>query len=278
VRLQDFDFHITMALRNLAQVRRFMSKYCASLSTSASAVPLPKIAVVLSGCGVYDGSEAAETTSMLIHLSKAKVPVAVFAPNKQQAHVINHVNGEPMENELRDVMEEGARFVRGNVNDLSLLSANIFDGVLFPGGFGAAKNLCTYAIDGKNMKVDEIVKRVILDFHDNGRPIGMCCIASVLAAKLIPGCEVTLGQEANTDGKWPHNSAVQAVKEMGAVHVNKEANEVHVDNKNKLVTTPALLCDTDLHEVFTGIGRMIDQVIELATHNIATENLQPDLI
>ena len=41
----------------------------------------------------------------------------------------------------RNVLVESARIARGNISPLSTLSATSYDAVVFPGGFGAAKNL-----------------------------------------------------------------------------------------------------------------------------------------
>ncbi|KAK3764176.1 hypothetical protein RRG08_044105 [Elysia crispata] len=227
-------------------------------------VPLQKnVAVVLSGSGVYDGSDVHEASAVLVHLSRAGVDVSMFAPDKPQVHTINHLKGEPTESE-RNVLEESARIARSKIEPLSNLKAVGFDAVIFPGGFGAAKNLSSFYIDGPSMNVDEGVKRVLKEFHIAKKPIGLCCIAPVLAAKVISGCEVTVGSDKEEDGKWPYCAAAGAVEAMGAKHVIKSVNESHVDITNKIVTTPAFMCDTAVHVIFDGIGTMINGVLKLA--------------
>ncbi|KAK3593095.1 hypothetical protein CHS0354_038138 [Potamilus streckersoni] len=221
----------------------------------------PKVAVVLSGCGVYDGSEIHESSAILVHLSRAQADTTMFAPNIQQMHTIDHMKGEPMEPD-RNVLIESARIARGKVKDLAELHAELYDAVIFPGGFGAAKNLSTFAIDGTNMKINGEVERVLREFHVARKPIGLCCIAPVLAAKVIHGCEVTVGKDKD-EGRWPYGGTVEAVQKLGAINVPLEVDQHHVDKKNKIVTTPAFMCETAFHHIFDGIGKMVDGVLKL---------------
>ncbi|XDB47089.1 hypothetical protein AB1E18_000705 [Capra hircus] len=184
--------------------------------------PGPRVAVVLSGCGVYDGTELHEASSIL--------------------------------GETRNVLTESARIARGKITDLAKLTAINHDAAIFPGGFGAAKNLSTFAVDGGTCKVNRDVERVLKEFHQAGKPIGLCCIAPVLAAKVLRGVEVTVGHEQEEGGKWPHAGTAEVIKALGAKHCVMGA---HVDQKNKVVTTPAFMCDTALHHIHDGIGAMV---------------------
>ncbi|XP_076724999.2 glutamine amidotransferase-like class 1 domain-containing protein 3, mitochondrial isoform X2 [Callospermophilus lateralis] len=187
--------------------------------------PGARVALVLSGCGVYDGSE--------IHEASA------------------------------NVLTESARIARGKISDLAQLSAANHDAAIFPGGFGAAKNLSTFAVDGKDCRVNQDVERVLKEFHAAGKPIGLCCIAPVLAAKVLRGVEVTVGHEQEEGGKWPYAGTAEAIKALGAKHCVKGVTEAHVDQKNKVVTTPAFMCETALHHIHDGIGAMVKKVLEL---------------
>ncbi|XP_070800349.1 glutamine amidotransferase-like class 1 domain-containing protein 3, mitochondrial isoform X2 [Pituophis catenifer annectens] len=191
-----------------------------------------KVAVVLSGCGVYDGTEIHEASAIMVHLSRGGANVDMYAPNISQMHVVDHSRGQPVDKESRNVLTESARIARGKIIDLARLTARDYDAVVFPGGFGAAKNL-------------------------------LCCISPVLAAKVLPGTEVTVGQEQEQGGKWPHASTVGAIKAMGGKHCAKDVTEAHVDNTNKIVTTPAFMCDTEFHHIFDGIGAMIKNLLRL---------------
>ncbi|CAL8342978.1 unnamed protein product [Boreogadus saida] len=222
-----------------------------------------KVAVVLSGCGVFDGTEIHEASAILVHLSRGGAEVQMFAPDVAQMHVIDHQKGQPAE-ESRNVLTESARIARGNIADLAKLSASGHDAIIFPGGFGAAKNLSTFAVDGSDFKVNEDVERVLKDFHKAGKPIGLCCISPVLAAKLLPGVEVTVGHEEEEGGRWPYAGTAQAIKALGAKHCVKDPHEAHVDLKNKVVTSPAYMCETKLHLIFDGIGAMVTNVLKLS--------------
>ncbi|XP_030641966.1 glutamine amidotransferase-like class 1 domain-containing protein 3, mitochondrial isoform X2 [Chanos chanos] len=192
-----------------------------------------KVAVVLSGCGVYDGTEIHEASAVLVHLSRGGAEVQMFAPDVNQMHVIDHSKGQPAEKETRNVLAESARIARGNISDLAKLNASNHDAVIFPGGFGAAKNL-------------------------------LCCISPVLAAKVLKNVEVTVGHEDEEGGKWPYAGTAQAITALGAKHAVKEVTEAHVDQKNKVVTSPAFMCETKLHLIFDGIGAMVKDVLKLS--------------
>lgn len=223
----------------------------------------PRVAVVLSGCGVSDGSEIHESVSVLIHLSRIGAKARCFAPDKEQAACVNHFTGEVEPRRQRNMLHEAARIARGGPKGspgsepLADLDPAEFDAVVFPGGFGAAKNLCTFAVDGAECDVEHDVARVFRTFHAAAKPIGLCCIAPVIAARLLgsasggPGCTVTLGAEGDAPG---------AVRKMGAQHKVCRVGETYVDRDNHLVTTPAYMLDAPLHEIHQGIGRMIDDV------------------
>ncbi|XP_065827898.1 putative glutamine amidotransferase-like class 1 domain-containing protein 3B, mitochondrial [Oscarella lobularis] len=213
-----------------------------------------KIAVVLSGAGVYDGSEVHEASATWVHLSRRDAQVSFYAPNVDQLHVIDHSSGQPMEGEKRNVLVESARISRGNIHPLTDLLAENHDAVVFPGGFGAAKNLSTFAVDGSKANVNDQVRRVITSFHTAKKPIGLCCISPVLAAKVIPGCTVTIGNDADT---------AKAVEEMGSKHSERSIHEACVDSENQIVTAAAFMYDAKVCDVFDSVGAMINALYKL---------------
>ena len=221
----------------------------------------PHVAVVLAGCGRGDGSEITEAVSCLVHLSRLGATYSCFAPDAPQADVINHATGEPSPGERRNQMVEAARIARGEIQPLASLDPGTFDAVVFPGGFGAAKNLCTFARDGENCTVIPDVERVVEAFQADAKPIGMCCIAPVIAARVLgkgrggPGCTVTIGDDPG---------AAAAVSKMGSTNVVKAVTEAATDQNNRLVTSPAYMYgDATPHQVFEGIGRMIEGTLKL---------------
>lgn len=218
---------------------------------------MARVALVLSGCGVFDGSEIHEAVCCLVHLSRSGATVEMFAPDIS-APAVNHVTGQP-EAQARNVMVESARIARGKIRPLAQLKAGEFDAAVFPGGFGAAKNLCDFATKGAQCTVQPDVERVIKEFHGAGKPVGLCCIAPVLAAKTLgkgaggPGVTVTLG-----DGK----GVADAVASMGSTHVSKPVTAAVTDERAQVVTSPAYMYgEAPVHEVYEGIGAMIKGVL-----------------
>lgn len=214
---------------------------------------MKKFAIILSGCGVYDGSEIHEATMAMLAIKKIGYDFELFAPNKEQYHVVNHLTGE-VTNEKRNVLVESARIARGNVKDLKLLQAKDFDILILPGGFGAAKNLSSYAIDGEKMSVDNEVERVILDFHKSKKPIGAMCIAPVIIAKVLPGSLVTIGQDTKT---------AKDIVTFGSNHKNSNKTEVVVDYDNKIVTTPCYMLDSNIAEIYDGAYNLVNALLTL---------------
>jgi len=222
---------------------------------STSGAQQAKVAVVLSGCGVNDGSEVTEAVAALVALQGRGHTVACFAPDKPQAHVIDHAHGQESETS-RNVLEESARITRGEITPLSELKAADFEALVVPGGFGAAKNLSDFGFNGADMTVDPEMTAVLLDFHGAAKPMALCCIAPVLAAKVIDGVTVTVGQP---DGEqWPFGGAVGAIESFGATHVPHEADGVCIDPANKVVTAPAYMYAGSHHDAFTSVDNMID--------------------
>ncbi|XP_078310664.1 glutamine amidotransferase-like class 1 domain-containing protein 3, mitochondrial [Crassostrea virginica] len=240
----------------------YHAKKCSLHTTSILGAKNPKVALIFCGCGVYDGTEVHEASSAMVHLSRYEAEVGIFAPNIEQMHTIDHTKGEPMEVN-RNVLVESARIARGKIKDLKDLDVQNYDAVIFPGGFGAAKNLSDFAVKGDQMTVEPSVEKVIKEFHSAKKPIGLCCISPVLAARTIPGCTVTVGQDKDVDGTWPYAGTAGACQSMGAQHINKEVTEVNVDSDNKVVTTPAYMCETAVHKVFDGVGAMVEAVLKL---------------
>ena len=205
----------------------FSSLFVSKFKFSNIAHKTPNVAVMLSGCGVYDGTEITEAVSTLINLS-GRANYQCFSLNSAQMHTVNHTNGSEYDSSLnRNILEESARIARGNVLNVDQLSANDYDCIIFPGGFGAAKNFCDFGVNGENCSVNTDITKVILDFYSKGKPMGFCCIAPVLPARVLTkeikdiNLSVTVGHEENTDGKWPYADTAQAIKSWGATHVLK---------------------------------------------------------
>lgn len=214
---------------------------------------MKKFAVVLSGCGVFDGSEIHEATLTLLAIKKAGHNYQIFAPDMPQLHVINHYKGE-VANEQRNVLCESARIARGQAKPLSQFDVNDFDAIVFPGGFGVAKNLCNYAVKGADCTVNPDVERVIRDMHTAHKPIGALCIAPVLLARIFGNVQITVGAASN--------DAVN-VEKMGASHIVTSHGEVVVDKVNRLYTTPCyMLDDATIVQIAQGADNLIQAILK----------------
>jgi len=219
-----------------------------------------KVAVILSGSGVYDGAEIQESVITLLRLDQRGAQVQCFAPNIAQLHVINHLTGEEMP-ESRNVLVESARIARGNVKDIRDADVEDFDALIVPGGFGAAKNLSNFAIEGAGCTVQPEVLALAEAFAEAGKPVGLICISPALAAKIYgPGVTCTIGNDADT---------AAAMNKMGATHEECAATEIVEDKARKLVTTPAYMLAQTISEAASGINKLVDRVLELTHENDA---------
>lgn len=207
-----------------------------------------KTAVVLAGCGVFDGAEIHEAVMTLYAIDRIGDTYQIFAPNVKQHHVINHLTGEAM-SEARNVLTEAARIARGKIKALTEYRVADFDALIFPGGFGVAKNLCTYAVDGTECHVDRVVEAAIRDTHKAGKPIGALCISPVLITRVLGDVTVTIGNDPST---------ASDIAAMGGIHEAKRHGEVSIDKKNRIVTTPAYM----LNATITDIARDAEEVIK----------------
>ncbi len=215
-----------------------------------------RIALVLSGCGVFDGSEIYEAVLAILALTRKGHTIEFFAPDIPQAHVFNHLEGKEASGEQRNVLVEAARLARGNIKPLQDAKPEELDGAVFPGGFGAAKNLSTFAFDGPDAKVDGQVKEFIRAMYGARKPLAFFCIAPVVAARVLgpEGVEVTIGS---------NEQVATAIEAMGARHVTKKVEEAHVDNARRVCTTPAYMYDASILDVEKGINACIEAFSKL---------------
>lgn len=214
-----------------------------------------KVGVVLAGCGVYDGAEIHEATLTLLALDRAGAEIVCMAPNVPQMHVIDHVKGAPVAGETRNVLVESSRIARGAIKDMKVVKAADLDALIFPGGFGAAKNLCTFVVDGANCKINSDVDRLVKEMHAARKPLGFMCIAPVMAAKILGAHHprLTIGNDPAT---------ADAIEKMGGRHENCKVDEIAVDEANKIVTTPAYMLGPTIAPVAKGIEKCVAKVLE----------------
>lgn len=216
---------------------------------------MKKIGVVLSGCGVYDGTEIHEAVITLLAIARSGAQAVCFAPDKTQTDVINHLNGEAMA-ESRNVLIEAARLTRGEIQPLGNAQAEELDALVVPGGFGAAKNLSNFASQGAECLVDKDLSTLALAMHQAGKPLGFMCIAPAMLPKIFNfPLRVTIGTDIDTG---------EVLEAMGAEHVPCPVDDIVVDEENKIVTTPAYMLAQNIAEAATGIEKLVSRVLVLA--------------
>lgn len=213
---------------------------------------MKKFAIVLSGCGVYDGAEIHEATLSMLAIMKQGATYEIFAPDIPQYHVINHITGQEM-NEKRNVLIESARIARGAIKNLTAYDADNFDALIFPGGFGAAKNLCDFAFKGADCSVNPDVEKAVLNAVEKSKPIGALCISPVILSKILGDVELTIGTD-----KEP----ADAVEKMGSTHVNTTHGDVIIDKKHKVFTTPCYMLDATILDIEKGASNIVRAMLE----------------
>ncbi|MCL1147759.1 isoprenoid biosynthesis glyoxalase ElbB [Shewanella sp. 10N.261.52.F9] len=217
---------------------------------------MKKVAVLLSGSGVYDGTELHESVLALLEIVKAGASYQCFAPNIAQLHVVNHLTGEAEETETRNVLVESARIARGEIKAVDELNISEFDALVIPGGFGAAKNLCSFAVSGAEHQVEPSVKDFISQFAVKHKPVGFICIAPIMIPQLYgQGVSGTIGSDAGT---------AAAFDLQGGQHKAVGVHEIVVDEEHKVVSTPAYMLAADIVEAHSGISKLIEKVLQMA--------------
>lgn len=214
-----------------------------------------KVAVVLSGCGYLDGAEINEAVLTLLALEKQGCSYQCFAPNELQSDVINHLSeaGGAMP-ERRHMMIEAARIARGHVLALDEADASAFDALILPGGFGVAKSLSTLATQGADFEVCPDLLKLAQAFHQQNKPIGLICIAPVLAPKLLQKpVQVTIGHDVQF---------AEIIQKIGGIHCECAVEDIVIDETHKVVSTPAYMLANALLEANQGIEKLVAAVKE----------------
>ena len=218
---------------------------------------MPKVGVLLSGCGFLDGAEIHESVFTLLALDQHKAEIVCCAPNVNQAAVVDHSTRDAV-GETRNVLKEAARIARCEIQDAAAVKAGDLDALIIPGGFGAAKNLCSFADDGPNCTVHPDVEKLIGDMLDQRKPIGAICIAPTLLARVAGKrgvqAKVTIGDDSGTAG---------AIAAMGCTHENRPVTEAAVDEAHRIVTTPAYMLGPGPADVWEGIRKLVEQVLRM---------------
>lgn len=216
---------------------------------------MKKIAVILSGCGVFDGAEIHESVLTLLALEQNNLEYQCFAPDIDQMHVINHLTGDPSEGESRNVLIEAARIARGDIKDLAEAKESDFDAAVLPGGFGAAKNLSDFAVKGSDCTVNPELERFIKAMAAAKKPVGFICISPAMIPRLYgEGSKLTIGNDQDT---------ADAIEAMGGVHTACPVENIVYDEKHNLLSTPAYMLAGSVSEAASGINKLVAKLASL---------------
>lgn len=214
---------------------------------------MKKFAVILAGCGVYDGAEIHEAVLTLLAIDKLGATYQCFAPDMEQYHVIDHVRGEPT-GEKRNVLVEAARIARGNIKPITSFKASDYDALILPGGFGAAKNLCTWAYEGDKCTVRLDVEQAIKAMYEARKPIGTMCIAPVILARLFNGTQITTGQDP---------ASGDFIRKTGNKYIETTHGEVIVDPARKLFSAPCYMLDATISQIAAGTENIVREMMKV---------------
>ncbi len=217
---------------------------------------MKKIGILLSGCGFLDGSEIQESVLTLLAVNRAGAEAFCLAPDLMQHHVINHYSGDVLPDESRNVLVESARIARSVITDLKEIDTLALDALILPGGYGAAKNLSSYAFKGAECEVNTDVTRAVQSFYRAGKPLGFICISPVIAAKLLgkEHIDLTIGNDPET---------ATDIEAMGARHIECPVWNAIVSWEGKVVSTPAYMMEASIGEVAKGIEKLVGELLSL---------------
>ncbi|NMP31757.1 isoprenoid biosynthesis glyoxalase ElbB [Thalassotalea sp. M1531] len=217
---------------------------------------MKKVAIILSGSGVFDGSEIHEAVITMLSVEQNQASYQCFAPDVAQLHVVNHLTGEVSEGESRNVLVESARIARGEIKAVTELNVDDFDALLLPGGFGAAKNLCDFAVKGADASMNSDVLNACKAFANAGKPAGYICISPAMIPMVYgQGAKATIGTDVDT---------AAGVNALGGEHVDCPVSEFVFDEQRKVVSTPAYMLAGNISQAAQGISKLVKKVIELA--------------
>lgn len=224
-----------------------------------------KIAILLSGCGVYDGAEIQETVLAMLAIQEAGASYMCIGINRDQYHVINHLDGSEM-NEKRNMLVEAARIARGDIQDITTVEIRDFDALVIPGGFGSAKNFSNWAFEGPQGKILDEVKLLIVNCINAGKPIAALCVSPVLIAKALEGSELhaqlTMGSTVSPS-PYDINDFHAGLKAAGATTIEKELGDIQIDENLKIVTAPCYMMNANLLDIRKNIQRAVNALVQL---------------
>jgi len=224
-----------------------------------------KIGVLLSGCGVYDGAEIHEATLTLLSIAEIGAEAVCISVDRNQHHVVNHLNGEEME-ESRNMMVEAARIARGDISNINDVNPADIDGLIIPGGFGSAKNFTNWAFEGPEGTILPEVKLLIVNMLNVGKPVAALCVSPVVMAKALEGSDLkpkmTIGSD-QAASPYDISGFSGGLESLGVTTEMKTINEILVDSENKIITAPCYMMDVNILDVRKNVRSAVEALRDL---------------
>ena len=228
-----------------------------------------KALVLLSGCGVFDGSEIHESVSTLICLSKNKIAYDCSSIDKNQLHVINHRSGIQTK-QIRNILDESSRITRGKIKKLSEINTSVYSCLIIPGGFGVAKNLSSWALDEVECNVDSHVESTILHFYNQRKPIVSLCISPMILAKVLKNkaskLKLTIGSKTESS-EYDIISLQMKLVQMSVDVKNCSTSQICIDEVNKIISAPCYMLNASVSEVYDNICMSIKELKNMLQKN-----------
>lgn len=211
------------------------------------------IGIILSGCGYLDGSEINEVVLTQLALDRYGINYKGISLNKVSHDIVCHLTGKK-ENINRNILQESARILRGNVVNIEEVNIDDYDGFIIPGGFGSAKNLCSFAIDKDSYTVEQNIYNFIKEAIFLKKSLGFMCISPVIIPLLYPnGVKMTIGSD---------EEIARVVTNLGAEHIVCKVDEICYDKRYNVISTPAYMVDESIYKVSKGIDRLVKVLVE----------------
>ncbi|PWL27151.1 MAG: isoprenoid biosynthesis protein ElbB [Fluviicola sp. XM-24bin1] len=224
-----------------------------------------KIGVLLSGCGVYDGAEIHEATLTLLSIAEIGAEAVCLSVDRDQHHVVNHTNGEEM-NEKRNMLVEAARIARGNISNINEVNPADIDGLVIPGGFGSAKNFTSWAFEGPDGSILPEVKLLIVNMLNVGKPVAALCVSPVVMAKALEGSDIkpnmTIGSDQE-ESPYDIPGFSGGLEATGATTEMKTVREILVDAENKIITAPCYMMESNILDVRKNVRSAVEALRDL---------------
>ena len=214
---------------------------------------------------MYDGAEIHEAVMTLLSIEEIGAQAICIAVDKDQYHVVNHTNGEEM-NESRNMLVEAARIARGDIHNINSIDPVDIDALVIPGGFGSAKNLTNWAFNGPDGDILPEVKLLLINMMNVGKPIAALCVSPVVLAKALEGSDIKPTLTIGTDKEEsPYDIAgfTGGLEKTGMATEMKSVREISVDRENKIVTAPCYMMDANILDIRKNVRSAIEALRDL---------------